>query len=174
MALAGVIPNLDIDQKMKLYLIWGRPITESCCNSLKVVRFASFCAEKKCFHSQNPPKFALTNILCFQLRKASIKCPQKKVGFKVFVKVNAKRNKHRMWLDQAQINSTRIFLDLSYDDPWPQNFVLTKPMFSFQVCWTARLALSSPWCHIKHFETNVAWAKTFDNVSVCHSTYEPL
>ena len=26
----------------------------------------------------------------------------KKVGFKVFVKVNAKRNKHRMWLDQAQ------------------------------------------------------------------------
>ena len=28
--------------------------------------------KKRCFHSQNPPKFALMNILCFQLRKANI------------------------------------------------------------------------------------------------------
>ena len=99
--LAGVVPNLDIDQKMKLYLIWGRPITENCCNSLKVVRFASFRAEK-ILSFQKSSKVCFDEYPLFPTEESKHQMSTKKVGFKVFLKVNAKRNKHRMWLDHAQ------------------------------------------------------------------------
>ena len=85
--------------KINLYLIWGRPITECCCNSLKV---ALICAEKKMLSLPKSSEVCFDEYPLFPTEESKHQMSTKKVGFKVFVKVNAKRNKQRMWLDQVQ------------------------------------------------------------------------